>query len=178
MNPHKEKQKTTMLILCLGLFIVLILAGVTILSEKNKVKQVNESLKIEQTNIEIYQDVVSFPLETFEYKFSKGDLMLVYMGNFECSDCSTFSPVFKEKFKKHNLKNKLIYVECSYLRSNKSEWLKFKEKYSFKQTPSFIIYKNSSILSSIEWDDVNGLNEETFDNWLLENKKIIDTISL
>ncbi|MGL9891901.1 DUF6568 family protein [Enterococcus mundtii] len=173
-----NKFDKTKIVLCLiGIFIILLL--VTIFKiQQDKLNQIDKSLQIEKNNVQIYQDIISYPINTFENKVSNGDLMFVYMGNLECSDCSAFYPIFKEKFKEFNLENKLSYIECSYLRTNKSEWLKFKEKYGFSQTPAFIIYKNSKILSNIEWDNNNGLNEVSFSTWLSENKKIIDSISL
>jgi thiol-disulfide isomerase/thioredoxin len=176
MKPNKGKK--LLLILCLTMMVALLLAGTTILIEKNKLAQIRNTLETERTNTKIYQDIISYPMESFENKFVQGDIMLVYMGNLECSDCSTFYPILKKKLEKYNLKNKLIYIECSHLRSNKDEWIKFKKKYSFTQTPAFIIFKNSRVLTSIEWDDDNNLNEATFDNWISKNEKVINSISL
>ena len=173
-----NKLDKTKIILCLiSVFIILLSVTIT-KTQRNKLNQIEKSLQIEKTNVQIYQDIISYPIEFFENKVANGDLMFVYMGNLECSDCSIFYPIFKEQFNKFELENKLAYVECSHLRTNKNEWLNFKEKYGFLQTPAFIIYENSKIVSSIEWDDNNGLNEASFSAWLSENKEIIDSISL
>lgn len=143
---------------------------------ENQKKEISLLLKNERLNLKIYKEFISYPLETFETQFSSGKKGFVYIGNAECPDCSSFYPVLLKVIRKYNLSDKIAYVEGKYLREESNNWMNFKKKYNFSQTPALIIYGKGEIISEIEWDQKEGITENRLEKWIDDNLDNISSI--
>lgn len=130
--------------------------------------------KVEKLNSEVsptYDYLNSLTIRNFQSSIEKEETLIVYIGRPDCSDCNFFEPVFREIVNKYMLFDKIYYLNVKKYRENNNEdtWNEFKQKYGFTQTPAIIYYVNGKVYSMIEWDTTEGLTEERFSRWLLEN---------
>ncbi|MGC6768227.1 thioredoxin family protein [Enterococcus sp. LJL128] len=175
-TKEEYKVKKSMYFIGTILTVIGITFGILFSQKRAEADYLSDQLAVEQSNRLIFKDLISYPVQSFEKKVDSEDLVFAYIGNAECPDCSIFYPVLEQKMREYQLANKLFYVEGSYLREDKEKWLAFKEKYEFMQTPAFIIYKEQKVVSKIEWDASEGLSEESFESWLIDNQEILDEI--
>lgn len=173
-----KKRSNYLIILIFITVLGCISLSIFCISEKKRSAELEQTLEIERKNNIIYKDFISIPIDIFEDRVSSGQLMLVYIGNNECSDCSVFYPTFLKMFREHNLVDKIVYVEGVHLRKDKEKWTEFKKKYGFNQTPTIAIYQYGKQVSSIEWSEIEGISEQDFEKWLDTNKSIIESISI
>lgn len=144
------------------------------IKSNNGLKKQNAILKLEKeqlsANLITYDNLNSLTLETLENRLAKKDNLLIYISNSKCADCSFFSSTLNKEIKENQyLRNSLYLVDVTKLHDNKKEWLQFKQKYQFDQTPAFLLFKNGKIKSVIQWDENNGLSPSSFHDWLEKN---------
>ncbi|WP_373193075.1 DUF6568 family protein [Enterococcus sp. RIT-PI-f] len=163
---------------------ILILAVVIImfvlLRDNTELKRENSTLELEKQvlidNTDTYEYLNSITIDNFENKVKNKENILVYIGNSLCSDCSKFSKTLKDEVENFPLKNSLYLVEITNLHKNKKQWLAFKERYGFDQTPAFILFEKGEIKTMIQWNEKSGLSPESFHKWLEENRSDIEKL--
>lgn len=167
-------MKKNIIIVSLSFIVLIELIFMIKQVEKNNV--VSQDLEASQSSVLIYNDIASYPTSILDSKIKNGNKYLIFFGNGECGDCSTFYPILKKEIARYNIQRKIIYVNGEFLHKDKKKWEEFKKKYSFSQTPAFVLFDNGKVVSKIEWDSGNGLSEKKIDHWIVRNKKFINSI--
>lgn len=163
------------IIKCFAVFVVIVSIFLLFFQIKvnRELKAKNTTLSLEKevlkTNNDTYEYLNSLTVESFEKKISNKNDLLVYIGNSECSDCSFFSKTLKNEVETFPLKNSLYLVDITKLHQNTKDWVKFKKKYGFEQTPAFLLFKGGKVKSMIQWNEKKGLSPQSFHNWLTLN---------
>ena len=116
-----------------------------------------------------YNYLDSLTVRSFENKVKSGEQVIVYIGRPDCNDCIIFEPILEYVIDNYDLSKKIKFVNVKKFRSeNEERWIEFKEKYSFSQTPAFLMFDNGEYVSGIEWGK-DGLPVEHLINWLQKN---------
>lgn len=157
--------------------IVLMVLLVNNNSQEKKIENLENEKQILVSNTATFAYLNSLTVDSFEKRVNSGDSLFVYIGNSECPDCSFFSKTLEHEVKTFPLSDSLYFVDGRTLHQNENKWLAFKEKYHFDQTPAFLLFSKGKEVSVIQWDEKNGLSEEEFHSWLIENKQLIEQVS-
>lgn len=116
-----------------------------------------------------YNYLDSLTVNSFEQKIRNGERIVAYIGRPDCNDCIVFEPILEHLVNEYNLSQEIKYVNVKNFREESEErWNSFKEKYSFSQTPAFLIFDNGQYVSGIEWGE-DGLPAEKLLNWFEKN---------
>lgn len=126
--------------------------------------------RLESTYSDIYFDLNSLTVENFKAKVAKGDVFYAYIGRPSCGDCNTFEPMLKRYIHKHQLHDKIYYVNVHRLNQDKPAWAAFKTQYGLSGTPVLAKYGHGKQLNKLDFEDSNGISREELEKWLARNK--------
>ena len=138
-------------------------------------KNIEFKSKYEECSAEFsptYKYLDSLTIDSFEREVNSGRRIIIYIGRPDCNDCIVFEPILQHLVNEYNLSEKIKYVNVKELRSESEEcWKKFKQKYSFSQTPALLVFEKGKCVSNVEWGK-DSLPVEKLLNLLKKNDKI------
>jgi predicted bacteriocin transport accessory protein len=121
---------------------------------------------------QIYKNISSMTVESFEKKIYKSDSIFVYIGSLECPDCLDFEGTLLEIIDSYEFTQEIHFLDLTWLRKeNKEKYKKIKEQLGFSQIPNFCLIENGKVISKIEWTDKGLLKSDVVD-WLKNNNLI------
>lgn len=139
-----------------------------------KVNDLNSKLQLAENNSVVNSKLSTLTIATFEKRVNKNKgISFIYLGNGQCSDCSVFSPILLRSLRKKRMLEYIFYVDAEQLHKDKNNWLKFKRKYDFDQTPCLMLFKDGNRISKLEWNIKEGISEKKLSRWLNNNYQII-----
>ena len=165
-----EKIKKINIKIISGILLISFIVNIIQLGVIKKIQKQNEyySLNISPE----YEYLDSMTVKSFERSVKNGDRVAVFIGRPDCGDCIYFEPTLEYLSNNYDIEDKIKYVNVKeYREEDAKRWENFKERYSFTQTPSFLLFENGKYVSGIEWSD-NGLKLEDVLKWLNENNII------
>lgn len=158
----KNKKKIVMVVSTIFLFILLWCIYLLIVRPKESHMEVNQ----------IYKNISSITVESFEKKIHNRDSSFVYIGSLECPDCLDFEGTLLEIINKYEFTQEIHFLDLTWLRKeNNEKYLRLKEQLGFSQIPNFCLIENGKVISKIEWTDKGLLKSDVVD-WLEKNNLI------
>lgn len=166
----KSKKMIGIFSICLIVLFVSLAFNIHFKSENKKISREVSNLK--KNTSDLYEYLNSITVTKFKEKIDSSDDFYAYIGRPDCGDCILFEPTFISTINKYKLNNKILYMNVKKLRENQNEWVKFKKKYGFTQTPVIIHFSQGKNISFVEWDTEKGLPQNKLVDWFQKNNLI------
>lgn len=163
----KNKKKLIHYLILLFLTITTATSVYSVINLRGKLQQADNSLIINRK-------LSTLTITTFKkrIKNNKG-ISFIYIGNGSCSDCSVFTPILLRSLTKRGMLEYIFYVDAEGLHKDKKDWLNFKKRYDFDQTPCLMLFEDGKRISKLEWSTKYGITEKKLNNWLSKYRTII-----
>lgn len=125
--------------------------------------------RYQNTYTDIYFELDSLTVPSFERRVAAGETVLVYIGRPSCPDCNSFEPLFKNVIRNHELGRKIWYVNVHLLHQNPTQWAAFKQRYGISGTPVLAKFARGKLVNKLDFEANGGIGMADLNGWLKQN---------
>lgn len=125
--------------------------------------------RYQNTYTDIYFELDSLTVQSFERRVANGETLLVYIGRPSCSDCNSLEPIFKNVIHQNHLGGKIWYVNVHFLHQDKEKWAAFKQRYGISGTPTLAKFAHGKQVNKLDFEENGGIGVADLNNWLNQN---------